>query len=629
MPPPRSRAIVLRRSDPPSSMALAAELRLGQLLREVEALDAEVTALAEALAAFERRYRDATDAAYAALDRAERLDRRLRRLDDELARLRERLRLGPPPPQKRVVARGLRPASARKVAAAAAAAASARRPELPREDPPPAAPSRGPAPDPELKALYRRLARLLHPDLAQGDEAERARFSDLMARVNHAYARRDRAALELLAERIGGGQAPGDLSDAERRQNLDGRIASLEAMRARLLERREQLGASSTAQLRAEADARAEAGGDLLAEAAAGAEERTRALLGGLGPLLDRLATDAIAVAGARRRALAAEGGPEKGRRRKRSAWDPVAESPLLRRSPRAADRRLSPASRALVRALQIAAARAPWEIALTFLAFLNEEAGPPPETLASWAGLEERWEALAAGWTDAPELGQALAEAPRHLEIGLRLHGDGPGELHAGLQLAAPEHLAAARAAFTHEAAAPLARAVMAVLGPAERCRSCRADVYAVHLLRLRGIDEVHGLACPACATVLRSFWRYGQAEGLEALSELALEVELVAEQTVWLGGAELAFQMLPAERDRLDAAGLLQRFRDLCLEPYDVRLPAGSLALRAGRAKLAPDAPVPRRGKVTLVALPGAGVSERELLSTLRERIRKRFRG
>ena len=63
----------------------------------------------------------------------------------------------------------------------------------------------------ELKQLYRRLARLLHPDLARSDE-ERHRLGDLMARVNAAWAAQDRTALELMAEKVGAGEPPGELA---------------------------------------------------------------------------------------------------------------------------------------------------------------------------------------------------------------------------------------------------------------------------------------------------------------------------------------------------------------------------------------------------------------------------------
>ena len=51
----------------------------------------------------------------------------------------------------------------------------------------------------QLKALYRKLGRRFHPDLAQ-DEAERTCRTEMMAKINAAYSARDLRELELLAE---------------------------------------------------------------------------------------------------------------------------------------------------------------------------------------------------------------------------------------------------------------------------------------------------------------------------------------------------------------------------------------------------------------------------------------------
>jgi len=54
-------------------------------------------------------------------------------------------------------------------------------------------------PQTRLKKLYRRLARLYHPDLAATD-ADRQSRNDIMALINDAYAQQDFGALEALAE---------------------------------------------------------------------------------------------------------------------------------------------------------------------------------------------------------------------------------------------------------------------------------------------------------------------------------------------------------------------------------------------------------------------------------------------
>ncbi len=618
---PPSRAIVLRRRDPPSPQVLAAELRLAGLLGEVAALEDEVRTLASELTAFEARYLDATGEAFAELDRAERLVRRVRRVADEVERLLELLRRGPT--EEARGARRVKPVAAPRRAGTRFTPPGGGRGARGYLKEEAVEPSDGG--DPGLKALYRRLARLLHPDLARAGEAERARLSDLMARANDAYRRRDRAALELLAERVGAAGSGGAVSEAERLVHLARRIAAVEAARANLAAQRARLAGSQAARLHAEAPRRAGAGGDLLAEARLAAQEEARAAREEALERLGGLAVQARTLARARRATLAKAGGG--GQREARRAWDPVAESPLVRRRiARRDQRRMTPAARALSLALQKQAGRAaPWEAALTLLAYLGEVAGSPAEPFAAWDALVERWDALRAGWPGAPDLGSALATLPGHLEVGLRLSED---EVEAGLQLDSAELSAGVRAAMEHEAGRVLAQRVVAALGPRERCGACGGEVYAIHLLRVRGLDEVHGLACPCCAAVLKSFLRYGEPEGVEALSALAVEIGLVAEQPVRFAGAALAFQMLPAERVRLTGRSLLRRFCELCLEPHGVDLPRGALGLRAGRALLAPGARVPEGVSVSVVALPGAGLATRELLGRVRQNIERRFR-
>jgi hypothetical protein len=614
---PRSRAIVLRRRAPPSPEVLAAELRLAGLLHEVSALDREVDELARELYAFEARYLEATSDAFAELDAAERLRRRVRRIEDELARLLELARHGPPAPVRG--ARAARRGSARTSAT----------PRGEREPRPPEA--GGDAGDAEgavdgagseLKTLYRRLARLLHPDLARGDEAERARLSELMARANEAYRRGDRAALELLAERVGAGELAVDVTEAERVAHLARRIAALDVARGSLAAERARLAGSGAGRLRDEAARRAEEGGDLLAEARVAAAAEARAVRDDALAGLDRLAGGARVLSRARREHL---GAAPAGRLR---AWDPVAESPLVRRAGAArGPRRGSAAARGLADALEAEATAAePWECALTLLAFFAETAGSPPPPLLAVRDLAERWDALRAAWPGAPDLGAALAASPRHVELGLRTAGE---EVVAGLQLSAPDLRAGVREALARAPVAELARRVLAALGPRERCQACACEVYAVHVRRLRGVDEVRGLACPRCARSLKSFWRYGPPEGLEALAPLAVEIGLVVEQGLRVGGAALTFELLPSERARLTSRALLRRFQELCLAPCRVELPRGALAVRAGRRLLPAGARVPEGAVATLVVGPAAGLDERALLRLLRERVKARFRG
>ncbi|HSN90145.1 MAG TPA: molecular chaperone DnaJ, partial [Anaeromyxobacteraceae bacterium] len=235
------------------------------------------------------------------------------------------------------------------------------------------------------------------------------------------------------------------------------------------------------------------------------------------------------------------------------------------------------------------------------------------------------RWELLRADWEGAPDLARALARLPRHLEVGVRA---GRAEVAAGLQLSAPELAAGVRIALERPSVAELGRAVLSALGPAETCKACKAEVVAIHLLRTRGLDELNGLVCPGCGAVLRSYWRYGEAEGLEALAPIALELGLVAEQPLALAGTTLGFQMLPEERDKLTADRLRRRFAELYLSAYEVDLAPERLRIATADGTASPGTRVAALRRPALQVVEGSGTTEEELLEILRSRIERRFK-
>jgi hypothetical protein len=599
-PPPAARA------DP----AEGARARVRGLLDEVMRLDADVEELSRELEAFARAWEREAGPALAELAEAEALVRHLQRLQDEAARLLAALAGGAPPP-----------GAARTGRRSRRAAAPAPEPPGPEEDEPE-------APQPEvlpeevaLKRLWRRLARILHPDLAAGD-ADRERLSALMARVNAAYEAGDLAALELMAERVGAGEDPDAPSDEARILHLERRARALAAVQESLGRERERLLATDTARLRAEARRRGQADARLAAQARDAARAEASAAREDARRRLGQLFAAARDVARHRRNAMErlARRGPTGTLR----PFDPVAESPLVRRGVLLLEaRRATAAARELARRLEeLARAEPPWEAALTLLAFLGEAAGTPPESLGSAEGLDAAWGAATAGW-EAPELSRALARLPRHLAIGARVQGR---ELPFGVHLAEPDLAAGVRVALGSEAVRDVARRVLAALGPELRCRRCRRTRRAVHLLRIRGPDEIHGLACPACGEILRSYWRYGEPGGLEALAPLALEVGLVAEIPVRFARASVALQLLPAERARLTGSGLRQRLAALLFAPYRIDVGPARLRILAGRREVDARERVPE-GRLA-ASLVGAGMGEVEALELVRSRVERRFR-
>ena len=609
----------------------AEERRLRETLDEVTQLDEEVEALSASLADFGRRYEAALCEAFADLAAAERLVRRLQALEDALGALAQRLREGAPAPdaRRRVSRRRRAPEAPRTVAfevdeppdlAPEAGGDEAGSPQdIAVEGPPELEPA-----EVALKRLYRRLARVLHPDLAR-DDGERARLSELMARVNASYAKGDLTALEVMAERLGAGEPLGELAPGERLAHLERRIATLARIAASLGRERDRLLRSDTHRLQEESRRRAEAGGDLVQETRLElAEEAAAAYADGLARL-DRVAKAAREVSRARDVAMTkiVKRGPTGARR----AFDPLAEGQLVRMGAARLERqRATAGARELARRLEDLAASAPWDVALTLLAFFAEDAGGrPPDALAKAEGWTARWELVRARWPDAPPLAKLLARLPRHLVLGARAQGD---DVVAGVQLAQAELAAGVRIATERAAVAAIARQVLAALGPDEACAGCGAKGPALHLYRTRGLDERHGLACAGCGAVLRSYWRYGEVDGLDALASHALRLGLVQEVTAQLAGTAIGFQLLPVERERLTADRLRRRFADLYLAPYEVELDADALSIATARGPLSAASRVDAERGLRIVVDPVAGVTDEALLELLRVRIERRFR-
>jgi hypothetical protein len=625
----QQRAMVATGRPAPDPVA-AAQARLEAALADVTALDAEVEALSAALAAFAQELERRLAGPDGEARRAASLVRRLQALADGLARELLRVRDGGGRPRSR--SRSAPRSASRSAAAPGFGFEEDTDADVDAGQPAPEGDGAVPADQvptleqqaAELKRLYRRLARLLHPDLAP-DDGERARLSGLMARANAAYEADDLAQLELMAERLGAGEPPGELTDEERLAHLGRRVEQLARVAASLRRERARLAGSETARLRGEAGRRAAAGGDYFTESAAELAEEGAAARADALARLDAVARAARELTSARRKTM--DELQRRGAGGVRRAFDPLAESELVRRSAARLERaRATAAARTLARWLEGAAEAAPWEAGLTLLAFMLEAgAGRPPPAVATAAGLAERWERLRAGWAGAPDLAGALARLPRHLTLGARLGGD---EVVAGLQLAEGSLAAGVRIALDREAVAARAREVLAALGPEVPCGRCQQAVLGLHLLRTSGLDERHGIACPRCGEVLRSYWRYGEAEGLEALWPVARALGLVVEQTVRLGAATLGFGMRPEEREALTARGLVERFEALYLEPYQVVLPEGSVRVVGPRGTLEPRAGVAGAGKLALRLAAEAGATADGLVELLRTRIERRFR-
>ncbi|MFL5358962.1 molecular chaperone DnaJ [Archangium sp.] len=630
---------LLRVAPPPeASPLLRAELRLKELLAELEALDTELDSLSLELERFARAYEDSLSASFEEVSRSERLLRRLRNLQDAaaaLTRLLEQPAL--PPPEPPSAERTTPPVSERRAHASEDDTADSfhddedadafEDEETPEDDTPSDEDVLAEREDETvaLKRLHRRLARLLHPDLAQSDE-ERTRLDSLMARVNVAYEAGDRTTLELIAAKVGAGDtAPDSLTDDERLAHLERRIRILSTAANTLRQQRESLRSTATARLHEESRRRAAEGRDYLAETRAEMDEELHSLAQDARARMRQLERAARTLTSLRNKRMSTLADNGKGRGKLR-AFDPVLESPLVRQGVLRLERqRATPAARELARRLEDAISQEPWQVALTLMAFFAEAAGRPPPGLDSAEAWAERYELLRElDMPEAPGFDQALTRLPRHLEFGMRVMKK---EVRFGLQLRDAELLAAVPLALQRADVAERGRSVLAVIGPQEQCKRCGEEVLLQHLLRTRGLDELNGLLCPLCAHVQKSYWLYSRTEGQEALLPHALRLRTIVEQGLRLSGTTLGFQLLPEEREALTVGGLLQRFVDLYLQPYGVELEPAHLRLVQGGKVLAPGTPV-GKGALTLKLEPEAGTSEKEVLELLRSRIERRFR-
>jgi hypothetical protein len=623
----RSGALVRIQTEAEAAVA-EAERRLRALLKEISTLDLEVETLASELATFSARYERELSVAFVPLERRERLVRRLQALQDELARLDAELRAPPP----KVSRRKSRKKSTRSQQAEREEAEGDRpwTPGATLDDdvPEPLSPPPDLASEAQtLKRLYRKLARLLHPDLARTEE-ERERLHQLMIQVNLAFERADRTLLELFLVRVDQGELlEPTVSVDERLAHVEKRIAALTPVRRSLLADLDRLRATSTFRLHAEWKGRQDLGRDYfqetLTELAEDAERMMRDALARMGRL-DRAARELTAL-----KHPLTEAKPEGALR----TFDPILESPLVRKgAERLERRRASSEARTLAQTLEDAVEQAPWEATLVLMAFFAERAGRPPDALSRREGWAERYAAIATAWPEAPAFEELLTRLPPPLELGLRFQG---GKVRFGLQLKSVELLAGVPIALERRTVAMLAQRVLAHLGPREQCKGCGSDVFLVHLLRTRGLDELNGLVCPACGHVAKSYFLFNWSEGQEALLPFALKTGLVDEVVVKLAGKGIAFQLLPVSREALTVGALKQLFTDLYLKPYGIAAEPADLVVKAGARALKDEArveaPVLTLGirKAARDSLaPALAGDEQELVALLRSRIERRFR-
>jgi hypothetical protein len=130
------------------------------------------------------------------------------------------------------------------------------------------------APSPELKSLYREVAKRVHPDLAS-DDTDRTQRERLMAQANRAYENGDAEALRRILQEYEG--SPDSVRGTGVAADLVRILRQLKQVRNRLAQIEEEiasLGKSDIAILQAKAEDAGKKGRDLLAEMAANVQGR-------------------------------------------------------------------------------------------------------------------------------------------------------------------------------------------------------------------------------------------------------------------------------------------------------------------------------------------------------------------
>jgi hypothetical protein len=473
----------------------------------------------------------------------------------------------------------------------------------------------------ELKSLYRRLARRYHPDLARDEEAQ-CRAAGLMAQINALYRAGDLAGLKALLDQALGAEPSEEGLTLEREVALlEERCARFRQVLAGLEEELAALECCPTARLWREVCAREAAGLDAFAQLRLELGARTRQAYNDIPAVASALEE---AVRRYNKSAQSLTSAPSRGMG---PVFDAHTRQPLVRWTLEGlAALRASPEARRRSEWLLAEVKKRPAVVRLVLFAYAAELVPQGLETLASLEALRTRFRA--ASGEQAVHLEETLVDAAELLEFGVRRAGATrvqtglrfrDAALAEGVPLTLQRH--GVRAEF---------RRVLATLGEAASCPACAKDVFGVPLYRLRGLDDLHALVCPACGHTLKSYWMPRGKDVQAVLNDAFLDLELLAEWTFRLGRASVSTQVLPSQHETTSVLELKRRFVADVLVRHGVDVREKQVRLLQARK------PVPERRLLadcpsrtfSVAFAPGTKVSLTDALEQVRFRIRTRFR-
>ncbi|MBC7794107.1 MAG: hypothetical protein H7Z43_10400 [Clostridia bacterium] len=489
----------------------------------------------------------------------------------------------------------------------------------------------------EVKAVYRRLARRFHPDLARTED-ERLIAGHMMARVNLLYRAHDLERLVALEKQTKAGEVDdSSLPIEEQIAELEVREAWFQAVLENLREERVALEKSPTCELYRNVEQAAEVSRDLVEELLRELEARVARAYADIIDAALRLERH-VAVYNrdsttldntANRESTANQGVVKRASGALTQVFDPYTDKGLVRLGlDELATARVSKPARALADRFEAYADSEPTVLSLLLLTYASEKCPFPLAGLESYEHIAQRLTYLDQDSEGTPcSFEEALVALDDVLQFGVK--NVTQKVAYAGLRFVDKDASTAIAVALQRASVRRSFRGVLGVLGELVHCNGCDREVFSIPLYRTRGLDDLRASICPRCATTHSSYWMPKGKDVQAVLNPTYLDYELVQEWTFELAHLSIGMQLLPVQTEAMTVGDLKKRFYEDTLERHQIEVSRGQLALYQGGGK------VPEKTKLAglsersfVVQFDGAKLRERDALELIRHRIRNRFK-